>query len=83
MWAYFCQTLLCRERYGSDVPAYGLNHWFRPQIFLMLEERGLGMEKIFQVLSSDVTDREVLEKKLKSYYPEYKSVVNQAFARYN
>jgi hypothetical protein len=44
MWAYFCQTLLCRERYGSDVPAYGLNHWFRPQIFLMLEERGLGME---------------------------------------
>ena len=83
MWAYFCQTMLCRERYGSDNPAYGLNHWFRPQIFLMLEERGLGPEKIFQVLSSDVSDREVLQKKLKSYYPEYKSVINQAFARYN
>ena len=49
----------------------------------MLEERGLGPEKIFQVLSSDVSDREVLQKKLKSYYPEYKSVINQAFARYN
>lgn len=83
MWAYFCQSMLVRERYGSDTPAYGLNHWFRPQIFLMLEERGLGPEKIFQVLSSDVTDREMLQKKLKSYYPEYKSVVNQAFARYN
>ena len=83
MWAYFCQTMLVRERYGSDSPAYGLNHWFRPQIFLMLSEAGLGPEKIFQVLSSDVTDREILQKKLKSYYPEYKSAVNQVFARYN
>lgn len=84
MWAYFLQAVLYRERYGDgELPPFGLNHWFHPQIFLQLEERGLSGSRIFQVLGSDVTDREVLQKKLISYYPEYKSAINQAFARYN
>ena len=84
MWAYFVQTVLYRERYGDrDVPAFGLNFWFHPQIFLQLEDRGLSFNRVFQVLSSDVTDRETLQKKLTSYYPEYKNAINQAFARYN
>jgi hypothetical protein len=84
MWAYFLQTLLYRERYGDvDVPAFGLNFWFHPQIFLQLEERGLSANRIFQVLGADVKDRETLQKKLTSYYPECKSAINQAFARYN
>jgi len=82
MWAYFMQTLLYRERYGTP-DAYGLSHWFHPQIFLQLEERGLSCNKIFQVLGADVTDRTVLQKKLISFYPEFKSAINQAFARYN
>ena len=82
MWAYYCQTALCRERYGKDFPACGTDRWFHPQIFLELEEAGIGPAKIFQVLSSDVTDREMLKKKLKSYYPEYKSAINQAFEKY-
>ena len=84
MWAYFLQTLLYRERYGDDdVPAFGLHYWFHPQILLQLEERGLSAARIFQVLGPDVKDRETLQKKLISYYPEYKCVINQAFARYN
>lgn len=84
MWAYFLQTLLYRERYGDDdVPPFGLNYWFHPQIFLQLEDRGLSFNRIFQVLGPDVTDRDALQKKLISYYPEHKTAINQAFARYN
>ena len=81
-WAYFLQTILYRERYQVE-GAFGLSYWFHPQVLLSLEEHGLGAAQIFQVLSSDATDRAMLQKKLTSYYPEYKSVINQAFARYN
>ena len=84
MWAYFLQTVLYRERYGDkDVPAFGLNFWFHPQIFLQLEDRGLSFNRIYQVLGPEVKDREALQKKLTSYYPEYKTAINQTFARYN
>ncbi len=83
MWAYFIRHVLYRERYGETPGTVGMNFWFHPQIFLQLEERGLSPVRIFQVLNAEVTDREILQKKLISYYPEYKSPINQAFARYN
>ena len=83
MWAYFLQTLFFRERYGDTAPGFGLSYWFHPQILLQLAEHGLSFSKIFQVLGPDVTDKAMLQKKLVSYYPEYKSDINQAFARYN
>ena len=84
MWAYFAQSVLFRERYGDAIAGrFGLDWWFRPQIFTNISDAGLAWQKIFQVLGPDVTDREVLYKKLKSYYPEYKSAINQAFATYN
>ena len=83
MWAHFFQTVLYRERYGDkDVPQFGYSQWFRPQILLQLEEEGLDANRIFQVLGSDVTDREMFRKKLTSYYPEYKAAIQEAFARY-
>ena len=82
MWAYYRQSVLFRERYGGEA-AFGVNYWFHPQIFLQLEDRGLDARRIFQVLGADVTDRTVLQKKLTSFYPEYKSAINQAFMRYN
>lgn len=82
MWAYYRQSVLYRERYGGEA-AFGVGYWFHPQIFLQLEDRGLGAPRIFQVLSADVTDRAVLQKKLTSFYPEYKSAISQAFMRYN
>ena len=84
MWAHFFQTVLYRERYGSqNVPQFGRSQWFHPQILVRLEEQGLDANRIFQVLGSDVTDREMLQKKLISYYPEYKSAINETFARNN
>lgn len=84
MWAHFFQTVLYRERYGDkSVPQFGDRQWFHPQILLQLEEQGLDANHIFQVLGSDVTDREMFQKKLISYYPEYKAAINEAFARYN
>ena len=84
MWAYYLQTLLYRERYpGKEAPAFGQGYWFHPQILLDLDENGLGAGKIFQVLNEEVTDRQMFKKKLTSYYPEFKGVINQAFARYN
>ena len=83
IWSYFLEALAWRERYGETGAVFGLNYWFHPQIFLQLEERGLSGNKLFQVLTGDITDREMLRKKLISFYPEYKSVINQVFARYN
>ena len=84
MWAFFFQTILYRERYGAkDLPQFGYDKWFHPQILLQLEEKGLDANRIYQVLGEDVTDREMLQKKLTSYYPEFKSAINEAFARYN
>ena len=82
MWAYYRQSVLFRERYGGET-AFGVGYWFHPQIFLQLEDRGLNAWRIFQVLGADVTDRTVLQKKLVSFYPDYKSAINQAFMRYN
>ena len=83
MWAHFFQTVLYRERYGNkNVPQFGHSQWFHPQILVQLEEQGLDANRIFQVLDSDVTDRDMLQKKLISYYPEYKSAINEAFAKY-
>ena len=83
LWAYALQAQLYRERYGETDRTFGLNHWFHPQIFLQLMDRGLAYNKLFQVLNGEVTDRTLLQKKLTSWYPEYKSEINQAFARYN
>jgi len=82
MWAYFMQNSLYRERYGSDCQAIGGSFWFHPQVFLYLEERGITRGKIFKALTQDVTDRELLEKKLIALYPENRSIISQAFERY-
>ena len=82
MWAYYRESVLYRERYGGEA-AFGVGYWFHPQIFLQLDDRGLDAWRIFQVLGADVTDRAILQKKLTSFYPEYKSAINQAFMRYN
>ena len=82
MWAYYRESVLYRERYGGEA-AFGVGYWFHPQIFLQLDDRGLDAWRIFQVLGADVTDRTILQKKLTSFYPEYKSAINQVFVRYN
>ena len=83
MWAYYAQTMLYNERYPDSHRIFGTGYWFSPQIFLNLDARGLSRIRIFNSLTADVHDREILRKKLISLYPEMKSTINQAFERYN
>ena len=48
----------------------------------MLDDRGLDFYKIYQALQPGVTDREKLQEKLLSLYPEFKNNINLAFNRY-
>ena len=83
MWAYYVQSRMFRERYDDSSTVFGTSFWFSPQIFLHLDERGLDRYKIFAALTADITDRDKLQDKLLSLYPEMKSTINQAFGRYN
>lgn len=82
MWAYYMQTVMHNDRYPDSKAVYGTSFWFSPQIFLYMDERGLTREKIFAALTPDVTDKYILQKKLISLYPEFKTTINQAYARY-
>lgn len=82
IWAYYVQTVLYRERYKNSKTTFGTGNWFYPQILLYLDERGVNRFKIFQALSDQVTDKDALQSSLISLYPEMKSVINQAFGRY-
>ena len=82
MWAYYLETQMMKERYGTD-REYGTSYWFYPQIFSKLDERGINRYRIFNALTSDVKDKEMLQKKLISLFPESKSIINQAFGKYN
>lgn len=76
------QTDLHNERYPDRELVYGTSYWFYPQIFMYLGERGLTRYRIFDALTSDIADRDMLKKKLISLYPNLKSKINEAFNRY-
>lgn len=82
MWAYYMQSRLYGDRYVSDERLFGTSYWFSPQIFYTLDEKGLDRYKIFCVLGDDIIDRKILQKKMVSMYPQFKTAINQAFARY-
>jgi len=83
MWAYYVQTVLYRERYKDSAESFGTEFWFAPQLCLYLDERGLNRFKLFKAFTSDITDRDALQAKLLALYPESKSIINQAFIRYD
>lgn len=81
MWAYFVQADIVNARYGGS-EVFGTQYWFRPQILGYLAERGITRFKIFKALDAGVVDRATLCDRLIYYYPEFKSMINQAFQRY-
>lgn len=82
MWAYYIQTIMMRDRYEGITGAFGTNYWFSPQIFLYLDDRALGRYRIFSALTEDVRNRDTLQERLLSLYPEEENTINQAFLRY-
>lgn len=82
MYAFFCENVLLRRRYADMALIDGTTYWFFPQLLMYLEERGLGLEQLAAVFTSDVSDMETLRAKLLSYYPQFKTVITEAYARY-
>ena len=82
-YAFYCQNVLYRRHYPETSEFFGTGSWFSPQLFMHMEERGLVLDKIAPLMTSNVTDMEVMKNKLLSYYPEYKSVITEAFVRYD
>ena len=82
MWAYYIETRFYRERYADSTAAFGTSYWFSPQILMYLDDRGLDRFKLFKAFTSDIISKDLLQDKLLSMYPENKSMINQAFARY-
>ncbi len=83
MWAYYLESRMYKERYGGKFPTFGTSYWFYPQIFRYLDERGLGADRIFNILTADVNTKEALKNGLVLGYPQYRSSIEQVFSRYN
>ncbi|MBQ9475818.1 MAG: hypothetical protein IJU69_06170 [Bacteroidales bacterium] len=81
MWAYYLSSRFNRDRY-STLANFGSTYWFSPQILMYLDERGIDRFKIFKALTPDVTDKDLLQEKLIELYPGSRSLINQAFDRY-
>lgn len=82
MWAFYLQNRLYKDRYGEDKTTFGTSFWFHPHVFLYMDERGLGRSEIFKTLEKDVSERYTLQSRLETLYPDYDSVIRQAFDRY-
>lgn len=82
-YAFYCQSVLYRRHYEGSQELFGSSEWFSPQILMYLDDRGLGLEKLAPLFTSDVSDMNVLHEKLLSYYPPFKSIINEAYARYD
>ena len=78
MWAYYVENMNYKAKYGKN-PQHGTSYWFRPEIFVTLEEGGLSRAEIFSALKSDVNDLESLQKELQTLYPSKKSLITKAF----
>lgn len=83
MWGYFMESVLYKDRYGGEVPAFGTSFWFYPQIFRYLYDRGMTCSEIYRALKSNVTGRDALMAELIRLYPERESIICQVFERYS
>jgi hypothetical protein len=72
-----------KDRYGEEHTTFGTSYWFHPQVLLYLDERGLDRSRISKALQQEVTDSKALQDKLESLYPEYGTIIGQAFNRYD
>ena len=82
MWAYYLSSRMYMDRYTGRKVLFGTSFWFYPQVFYYLDDRGLDFYRIYQALIPAVTDRDKLQDKLLSLYPEFRNNINLAFNRY-
>ena len=76
------ESIMYKERYGGNVPSFGSSNWVSPQVFRVLDERGVTRSEFLGAMQADVTDVDLLKSRLVSMYPDRGMVINQAFNRY-
>ena len=81
-WSNYCRTVLYRRNYPDSQAVFEGGRTGGTQILLYLDERGLGLESLAQLLSPDLTDMDMLKQKLLSFFPQNKTIILEAFARY-
>ena len=82
MWAYFMQSTLHKDRYGGNLPSYGNQFWFKPDILGYLYERGMARGEIFRALHADVTSMDDFKEELISLYPSREKTILETFRSY-
>lgn len=82
MWAYYMESKLSKDRYGSSFPILGTNWWFYPQIFHFMDERGLDQSRIYEALLPEVDSKTALKEALMRRYPDRQDMIGQVFSRY-
>ena len=82
MWGYFVESTLYKDRYGGDLPIYGNQFWFKPDIFSELYKIGTSHKEIFRALTSEVTTIDDLKDKLISLYPGREEKIENIFQAY-
>lgn len=80
-YSNYCQTVLYRRNYPESKEVFG-DEKYSPQMLLYLDERGLGLELIAPLFTSEITSYGILKQKMLSYYPQFKNIIIEAFARY-
>lgn len=80
-YSNYCTTVLYQRHYTSSRDVMG-ERLYSPQMLMYLDERGLGLEKLAPMFTSDVISYDVLKQKMLSYYPQFKNTILEAFARY-
>jgi len=81
-WAYFIESLMYKGRYGGPFPTFGTSHWFYPQIFRYLYERGMAVGDLVSVLDDTVRNRQELKAALLASFPTERIIIEQVFSRY-
>ena len=81
-YSNYCRTVLYRRNYPDSKVIFESGDTGGTQLLMYLDERGLGLEMLAPLFSTDVTDMDTLKNKMLSYYPQYKSTITEAFARY-
>lgn len=82
-WAYYMEDKLFQDRYGaSGTTSSGSVYWFRPAILSYLAARGVSPQMMFKALQPSVTSMDAFKSKLIELYPSRRTVINQAFDRY-
>lgn len=81
MWAYYVENMMYKARYGGS-PAFGLSYWFKPQIFMDLENGGVRRSEISASMGPYVSDIKSLKAALLENCAGKTALINKTFSKY-